>query len=187
LIEKITLPKETTDKLQEMLGVARYSFLGFTIDLKTNVLADNISKEPQDAWTVYAIITLLQHYTMAKPSNLTGKLVKFKDAPGGYAYEGAFIKRALDPIAATFGKDPQQLKSAAERLGGVAANLGDSATVIEALKGIPLTYILYGSEEFGASVNILYDESASNYLPTEDLAVLGEITTLRLIQAAKEK
>jgi hypothetical protein len=32
-------------------------------------------------------------------------------------------------------------------------------------------------------VNILYDESASNFLPTEDLAVLGELITIRLLQA----
>ena len=51
------------------------------------------------------------------------------------------------------------------------------------LKGVPLTVIFWGAEEYPASANILYDHSASNYLPTEDLAVLGEITTSRLIEA----
>jgi hypothetical protein len=53
------------------------------------------------------------------------------------------------------------------------------------LKGIPLTYILWKAEEFGASATVLYDQSASNYLPTEDLAGLGELTTARLIDAQR--
>jgi hypothetical protein len=186
LIEKIALPKQTADKLCEVLGTDRYSFLGFTVDLKTSAVTDNISNEKLSPFLLYSIFTLLQHYAEAKPSLAAGRLVKFKDLPGGCAYENAFIKRAIEPIAAAFGDDAELLKKAAERLGGVAQKLGDASIKIEALNNIPLTYILYSSDEFGASANILYDASASNYLPTEDLAVLGEITTLRLIQATKE-
>jgi hypothetical protein len=62
-------------------------------------------------------------------------------------------------------------------------SFGDVSVQIFALKGIPLTYILWKTDEFPATANILYDESANSYLPTEDLAVLGEITTSRLIEA----
>jgi hypothetical protein len=53
------------------------------------------------------------------------------------------------------------------------------------LKGIPLTYILWKANEFAASACVLYDESAGNYLPTEDLAGLDELATSRLIEAEK--
>jgi len=112
-----------------------------------------------------------------------GKLVKFKDLPGGYAYEGAFIKRAIQPVEYVFGESIESLVKAAELLGGFKLEFGDTSVQITTLKNIPLTYILYGTGEFPASSNILYDESASYYLPTEDLAVLGEITTMRLIEA----
>ena len=79
------------------------------------------------------------------------------------------------------------MTQAAKLLGGVERSFGDASFEVEALKGIPLTYILWGAEEFPAVANILYDESASNYLPTEDLAVLGELTTSRLIQAKQSK
>ena len=59
-------------------------------------------------------------------------------------------------------------------------------TEILTLKGIPLTFILYVPDEFGAAANIRYDESAASFLPTEDLAVLGELTTLRLIEAKQK-
>jgi hypothetical protein len=44
-------------------------------------------------------------------------------------------------------------------------------------------YVLWLKEEFPASLTVLYDESASKYLPTEDLAVLTELTSSRLIKA----
>jgi hypothetical protein len=39
-------------------------------------------------------------------------------------------------------------------------------------------------EEFPAWVNILFDGAASHYLPTEDWAVVGELLSSRLRQAA---
>ena len=72
-------------------------------------------------------------------------------------------------------------------MGGIQLELGDASVEISALKGILVTYILWEPDEFGGSANILYDQSASNYLPTEDLAVLGELTTMRLIQAKSER
>jgi Domain of unknown function (DUF3786) len=84
-----------------------------------------------------------------------------------------------------FGEKPDKLTKATKLFGGIQLNLGDASVKIVALKSIPLTYILWKSEEFGASATILYDESASDYLPTEDLAGLGELTTVRLIEAKK--
>ena len=72
-------------------------------------------------------------------------------------------------------------------MGGAKKNFGDASAEIPTLKGISLTCILWGKEEFPASANILYDASARSYLAIEDLAVLGEVTTLRLIQASKAK
>ena len=125
---------------------------------------------------------MLEHYSLANSAPLIGKLVKFKDIPGGYAYEGAFIKRAIQPVAEVFGEEPEELTMAAELLGGLKLKLGDASVKIEALKGIPLTHILWIKSEFPVEVTILYDESASNYLPTEDL---GELTTSRLIEAKR--
>jgi len=186
---KLNLDKQTQTRLQHLTGTVGCEFLGFTLDLENSRLTDNLTPSTQnltEELAVKLIAPMLTHYAAGTQAPLTGRLVKFKDLPGGYAYEGAFINRAITPIEKVFGETPQTLPKAAELLGGTQLNLGDASAEIPALKGIPLTYILYGSEEFGASATILYDESASRFLPTEDLAVLGELTTLRLTEAKKK-
>jgi hypothetical protein len=184
---KINLGEQILKKLEKITGVMRYNFLGFTLNLQDSDLTDNLKKSPEDVNTgiIQILSTLLTHYSEINSTSLSGKLVKFKDLPGGYAYEGAFIKRGIQPIESVFGENTDDLFKAAELLGGVKLEYGDAGVEIPALKTIPLTYILYGAEDYPGSANILYDKSASIYLPTEDLAVLGEITTMRLIEAKK--
>lgn len=186
---KLNLSGQTLEKLRYLFNIkddCTYDFLGFTLDLETSNLMDKVNPEAiarLTQWHIQLLATLLIHYSQAKPTPLTGNLVKFRDLPGGYAYEHAFNKRAINPLTEYFGEKPQLLSKVGKLFGGIQLNHGDASVEITALKGIPLTYILWKAEEFPASANILYDQSASNYLPTEDLAVLGEIATGRLIEA----
>jgi len=179
---KLYLENETLQKLKQLLG-AQYEFLGFTVNLETSTLTDNLCSNNWTDSAVKLVAPMLSHYAVGTQTPLRSNLVKFRDIPGGYAYEGAFINRAIKPIAQAFGDNPQKLPQAAKLLGGKPLTLGDASTEIPALKGIPLTYIVYAAEEYPASANILYDESANSFLPTEDLAVLGELATIRLIEA----
>jgi len=178
---------ETLQKLKELTGTNCYEFLGFKLDIEKITIIDNLPHLVRNLseWATQILTTLLHHYSLANPTKQTRTLVKYKDIPGGYAYEEAFAKRAIEPIAEVFGEKPKKLVEAANLLGGTELGLGDASIEIPALKGIPLTYILWSKKDFPASANILYDASASNYLPTEDLAVLGELSTLRLIEASK--
>ncbi len=185
---EINRTPEILQKLKQLLNPQNdnYQFLGFTLNLKTATLSDNIDKTNPEEVSIKLLPAMLSHYAQAKPTPTTGKLVKFKDIPGGYSYEEAFVKRAIQPVAKAFGEKPELMPKAAQLLGGKPLRLGDASFVVEALKGIPLTYILWSAEEFPAEVSILYDTSASSYLPTEDLAVLGELTTIRLLQAKNQ-
>jgi hypothetical protein len=184
----LNLPPQTLQKLKTTINPSNniYTFLGYTINLQTGTLTDNLNQLTFKEFSIAVIPVLLNHYTQGNPAPLTGNLVKYKDLPGGHAYESAFIHRAIEPIAKNFGNTPEVLLKAAELLGGKPNSMGDASFVVEPLKGIPLTYILWQAEEFPAEATILYDESASSYLPTEDLAVLGELATVRLI-FAKQK
>jgi hypothetical protein len=181
---ELNLESQAQQKLKQLLG-DRYDFLGFTINLENDTLTDNLCSNTWTDLAVKLIAPLLNHYAVGTQAPLTGKLVKFRDIPGGYAYEGAFINRAIKPVEQVFGENPQDLIKAAKLLGGKPLSLGNAAAEIPALKGIPLTYIMYAAEEYPASANILYDESASSFLPTEDLAVLGELATMRLIETKR--
>ena len=188
---KLNISAQTIEKLRQLFDVKEdhiYEFLGFKLDLEKSNLSDQINPHALNRltqWHVQLLATLLSHYSKANPTRLTGILIKFKDLPGGYAYEGAFNKRAITPIAEFFGEKPVELPEAGKLLGGIQLNHGDASVEITSLKGIPLTYILWGTDEFPASARILYDQSVSNYLPTEDLAVLGELTTGRLMEAQR--
>ena len=188
---KLNLEAQTLQKLRQLINLQKdssYDFLGFTLNLETGTISDKLNSNSMRDISekhIQIFAALLCHYALANPTPLSGKLVKFKDIPGGYAYEGAFVQRAIQPVAEVFGEKPEELPKAAKLLNGIQRNLGDFSVEIAALKGIPLTYILWAADEFPASATILYDQSASNYLPTEDLSVLGELTTSRLIEAKK--
>jgi hypothetical protein len=187
LLTKLNLELATLQKLKKLTCTNSYDFLGYTLDLDKSTITDNLPHllVNLSEWATQIFTTLLCHYSLANPIAQTGALIKYKDIPGGYAYEDAFTKQAIEPIAQLFGEKPKELLRAANLLGGTKLALGDAAFEILSLKGIPLTYVLWGKEEFPASANILYDASASSYLPTEDLAVLGEFSTFRLIEASK--
>jgi len=159
-------------------------FLAYEVDLTTTEIRDGLgaktllkTREAEVLWI------LLAHFSRAEPREKTGKLVDFRDLPGGHAYEKAFLQRTVQPISENFGEEPETLVRAGELLGGVARTYGDVSIEIPTLPQIPLTYILWEKGEFPASANVLFDESASHFLPTEDLAVLAEITTSRLKEA----
>ena len=158
-------------------------FLGYKVDLESGEISDTLEANSQLAQGESDLLqTLLAHYCKADPVERAGKLVKFAGLPGGQAYEKAFLKRAVEPIADTFGEKPEKLSECAKTLGGFPKTYGDASTEISALPSIPLTIILWQTNEFPAQASILFDESASHYLPTEDLAVLGELTTSRLLK-----
>ncbi len=75
--------------------------------------------------------------------------------------------------------------NAGKILGGTPLKYGDCSIRIPVIEGIPIVYILWAETEFPAYTTVLFDQSANSYLPTEDLAVLAELTTIRLIKAKK--
>lgn len=164
-------------------GCNSIGLLGFSVDLDSGEVHDQLKEDKLCSEKEAEVLcVLLAHYAEAEIAEITGKLVKFRDLPGGYAYEKAFVERAVQPVAAVFGEKPESLVEAAKLLNGVALTYGDESVEIPALD-IRMVYILWKKDEFPASATVLFDESASLYLPTEDLAVLAELTTVRLEQS----
>jgi hypothetical protein len=186
-LTNLNLEQETLDKLKWATNNAAndFSFLGFSLDLQTGDIQDVLkqkSAEPKlkDPTMHQQIAELLFKYALAGKHDRSGKLVKFKDFPGGYAYEVAFQRRAVEPIAKLFGRNPQELIKVAELLGGKQLGHGECSVEIEMLKGIPITIVLWTDEELPPTANVLFDESAGKYLNVEDLAGISDLTTWRL-------
>jgi len=187
---ELKIPQKQIEKLRQLGKVGEnnlFCFLGFTFNLQTKELHDVLQEnalvktlEVKDPTMHQQITELLYKYAHANRKERTGKLVKFKNFPGGYAYENAFNRRAAKPIAKVFGSCPNDLGEAAKLIGGKLLGHGESSVEVTALEGIPITYILWTDEELPPSANILFDETASNYLNVEDLSGLTELATWRL-------
>jgi len=134
---------------------------------------------------VVSLVTriLLLHYLIRADGNpLTGKWVAYKDIPGGLLYAGVFARRVTDPLQRKFGKSAEAFREAGKKSGGEPVEIGDASFILRPYPCVPLEYVLWeGDEEFPPSVQLLFDASVDHYLPLEDIVVLGQVTTGRLI------
>ena len=132
-------------------------------------------------------ILILHYLTQAKGSPLASEVIAYKQLPEGSNYFPTFYKRAIKPLIDHFGGQPHRLIDAAKELGGYKVDYGDVAVTISAFSRVPITLILWrGDEEFPPEGSILFDATVSDYLSTEDINVLCEIITWKLVKFLKE-
>ncbi|WP_455391562.1 DUF3786 domain-containing protein [[Eubacterium] cellulosolvens] len=139
--------------------------------------------EEADEHIFGAMSVLALHYLInAKSTTLRNKLVSYRELPDGIVFYNAFRSIAIQPIAQEFGEALDTFEERAGALEGRKIKLGEVAFEFKIFPRVPVTYILWGGdEEIAASANILFDESASEHLHTEDLAEVGEVITHQLI------
>jgi len=133
----------------------------------------------------YVVQLLLLHYLITSDGiSLRGEWVSFRDLPDGRVYYPAFRAGSEERLLQRFGGDVDGLHRAAEALGGRPADMADYAFVFQVLPRLPVAVLLWeGDEEFPPEVRILFDSSAANYLPTEDLAVIARYLCGCLLRA----
>lgn len=136
---------------------------------------------------IHLKILALHYLTQATGKPLTGRLIDFRELPGGIAYHVSFDSRVKKPLINAFGDDDgSKLRQAAMRLDAEDVNYGDVGLRIWALPRVPIIIAFWAAdEEMPASISILFDSSISDYLTTEDVAVLGEHLAEKLITTAK--
>jgi hypothetical protein len=132
---------------------------------------------------------LIMHYlTGATGASVSGLWITFREIPSGEFYYSAFAQRAKDPLVKTFGHQPALLLTLAARIGGTPGTEGDASVLLQVLPRIPVCLILWaGDEEFPPEGNILFDDSISQYLSAEDIAVLSGAVVYPLIGMAYKK
>lgn len=126
--------------------------------------------------SIYLAIIILHYLATADGKPLTGRWIAYRHLPGGDIYIEPFQKRAVTPFLKTFGERPEDFKKAAAALGGYSAETSGISMVIPVMPRVPICFSIWpGDDELPASANILFDEAASSYLPTEDYAHLPAI------------
>ncbi len=120
-------------------------------------------------------IILLHYLLQANGVSVADEWIAYRQLPGAPLSEFRFVQMAIDPLLRTLGGDVGAFRKAGEALGGIPmTRTGDAAFKFMALPKIPMACIFYqGEEGIPSSVNILFDAAAENYLPTEDLSLLG--------------
>jgi hypothetical protein len=127
---------------------------------------------------------LILHYLLtARGESLQQNPITFRQVEEGPFYYSAFVRRALDPLAQTFGGEPQGLLDCGYELGALPDELGDASITLKPLPRVPVTFVIWGGDdELPPQANILFDQSIVSYLPTEDIAVLSSMIVYRLIR-----
>ncbi len=127
---------------------------------------------------------LILHYLItAKGTPLANRLITFRELPEGAVYFPTFNDRTTKPLLKHFGQSPESLLEIAGRLGGRKADYGDVGVTIDAFNRVPLTIVLWrGDAELSPEANIVFDATIPDYLATEDITVLCESITWRLIR-----
>ncbi|MFC1899508.1 DUF3786 domain-containing protein [Chloroflexota bacterium] len=129
-------------------------------------------------------LLILHYLTHARGTALTNRITTFREIPEGINYFPTFFKRAIKPLIDFFGKEPGLLITAAEKLGGYAADYGDASVSISAFPHLPITPVIWNeSEEFSPTANVLFDSTVSDYLPAYDITVLCESIAWKLVRA----
>jgi len=131
---------------------------------------------------------LMIHYLItAKGTSATGKLIGFKQVPGGLFEHASLSREVLTPLLDHFGKEPERLVKAADNLGGSKVSYGDVAVSIKAFPKVSVVIALWrGDDEFAPNASILFDSTVTDYLPTEDIAVLCERIVEKLAHSGRK-
>ncbi len=145
-------------------------------------LADSAEKVP-----LRDKILIMHYLILAEGTPLSGEPITLRELPGGNVYYPTFVKRTANRLRDRFGRDAALLVRAGENLGGHRADYGDAAVVIDAFSRVPITLVLWqGDDELPPQANLLFDSTISDYLDTEDVTVLCENLTWKLINSLRE-
>ena len=174
----------TYDKLTATSGRFRLTFWQeeYIVDYpEASVREEKSGQEP----SIFIQILILHYLINADGTPSADKWISFRELPGGRGFDPAFQQHASQPLARAFGHDAEGFIKAAAALGGERLTFGSASFLFRIFPRQRVAVVLdLADEEFPAWVNILFDGTASHYLPTEDWAVVGELLSSRLLRAA---
>lgn len=126
-------------------------------------------------------IVLLHYLLTADGTPPADRWATFRELPDGLFYAQAFAGHAEAVLVEKLGADLARFRQAAEALGGQPLALADAAYRFQAFPRLAVAALLWeGDEDFPAQARILFDAHAGHYLPTEDLAGVGDWLAHRL-------
>jgi hypothetical protein len=112
--------------------------------------------------------------------------IGFRELPSGLFYASAFQGYTGNELARDLRSDVAGFKRASENLRGTVLSIGDVGYAFTVLPRLHLAVAMWaGDDEFPSQAQVLFEESAPHYLPTEALAIVGSLLVGQIVKAAK--
>jgi len=139
-------------------------------------------KEPSD-FTQALILTYLVTADGTTPS---GRWIAYRDLPGGMFYAQAFRGYAEERLVRELGdRGLEAFCRGAEQLHGESVEIGTAGYSFQILPRIRLAAAYWlGDEDFSSQASILFEDTASHYMSTDGLAILGSRLVDAIVLAA---
>jgi hypothetical protein len=132
-------------------------------------------------------VIALHHLIEAKPAPITGGLAPIRSFPGLESYEATIRRRTEELLSRAFGNAPERLAAVARKLGGAAVGMGDAAARVYPLPRLPIVIVINkAGGGLPAAAGLLYDRSAPELLPLEDLVALAELVSRKIVNIANQ-
>jgi len=134
------------------------------------VVIDGRDADPGEA------LLVLHYLANAAGIEPSGRLVSYRQLPGGNVYYQAFRDRVTDVIGTAFDRDPQAVIDALNGLGAVRGRQDDISFIVPVFPKLPVTIVLWrGDDEVKGAASVLFDDTAPRFLHVEDLAAVGTL------------
>lgn len=145
-----------------------------------------VDAETGEEPTLWLQIVLLHYVLTATGEPLRRRDITFRELDGGQFYYDTYHARVIRPVLKEFGNEVERFLAAGKAIGGGPSGHNATSLRFRALPLVPITYVYWkGVEDFRADLQVLYDESISSYLSTEDVVVLSTIVSQALTGAAR--
>lgn len=148
--------------------------------------------EQTSSFTQSLILTYLVAADGTTPSS---RWIGFRELPSGMFYAQAFQGYSGDRLVRemqgfTAGAQPSggiaAFRRGAQALGGESLEIGDAGYAFTVLPRIHLAVVYWeGDEEFPSQARVLFEDTASHYMSTDGLAILGSQLVGRILKAAQ--
>lgn len=165
-------------------------FLGLKLNIDNGEVYDEILKRflrDEEKVEIYYVLYMYSQTTqdigeVEEYTTFTELFKSVKDLALSHCPEFRSVYKKFEDI---FGKNPEMLYKAAMMFKHKILDYGDISIKVYALPRIPIVFTIWkGDEELPPSSSIMFDKTATHYLPDcETLVRLTKITIERLIKA----
>lgn len=162
-----------------------FNFLGDEILVTHPQISVSYNNKNDDV-PMWAKILALHYLIRATGIPALSEQITFKQLEGGLAYYPAFQRRSIIPLLDAYGTDPEKFMKAGAASGGLRSPYGDYALAFRAFPRVEVAFVLWkGDSEFPPTGSVIFDSSISDYLSTEDVAVLCNMIAIKILKPAR--